>query len=316
MFNYLNKRKKDNPCLVITRNQDSWVIGGLIREAAQSIGRNFDVYYVTERRLKIQNPVHYINFNRIKNKEKIFFAHQKLFIRFATKGFFNSQSIKVFVTHLVGNDLFDLVKYDKYISTYIVMNSEVERQLNEKCISKTKIVKAYGAVDEKQYRQTNVNKKYALIVGKYSERKNGETIKKIILNNPNIEFKIHGDGWNKFFNNIVLPNLRIYPFKKSKNAKLISEAGCLLSISEMEGGPITVLEALSCRIPVIGSKTGFIPEIIKGDTGMIVSNHLDFKEISKCLRKILDNPDTYRGYKVLNFDMTFTRFGNQIFGKW
>lgn len=316
MLKILGKRKNVNPCLVITKNQNSWVIGGLIREAAKSIGRNFDIFYVVERRLKLQNPIHYMNFFRIGKRNKVLFAHQKLFIRYVDSYKPKSKAFKVFVTHLSGTDLVNLARYDQFVSTYLVMNSEVERKLYESGISKSKIVKVYGAVDEKLYYPTGTSKNYVLIVGKYSARKNGDTIKQVVSSNPNIEFIIHGDGWGEVFNKTVLPNLRIYPFEISRNPKLLSESSCLLSISEIEGGPITVLEALSCGIPVVGSNTGFIPELIKGNFGLLVNDHLDIKEISQCLIRILDNLDLYRGDKLLEIDVSFSRFGKQILNGW
>lgn len=316
MLKILSKRKNVNPCLVITKNQNSWVIGGLIREAAESIGRNFDIFYVVERRLKLQNPIHYMNFRRIKKRKKVLFAHQKLFIRYVDKYKPKSKVFKVFVTHLHGTDLVDLATYDQFVSIYLVMNSEVERKLCEIGVPKTKIVKVYGAVDKTLYYPAATNKNYVVIVGKYSVRKNGDAIKQVVSSNPNIEFIIHGDGWDKVFNKTVLPNLKIYPFEISRNPKLLSESSCLLSISEIEGGPITVLEALSCGIPVVGSNTGFIPDLIKGNFGILVDDHLNIKEISQCLIRVLDNIDQYRGNKFLEIDLSFSRFGKQILNGW
>lgn len=50
-------------------------------------------------------------------------------------------------------------------------------------------------------------------------------------------------------------------------------------------------EAMSCETPVIGSTSGEIPYVI-GDAGLVFKEG-DAKELSECIRRLLDHPDFY-----------------------
>ncbi len=53
----------------------------------------------------------------------------------------------------------------------------------------------------------------------------------------------------------------------------------------------TLAEAMSCETPVIGSSSGEIPYVI-GDAGLVFKEG-DARELSDCVRKLLDNPTLY-----------------------
>src|SRR5260370_24941231 len=53
----------------------------------------------------------------------------------------------------------------------------------------------------------------------------------------------------------------------------------------------TLAEAMSCEIPVIGSSSGEIPHVI-GDAGLVFKEG-DVRDLSECIRKLMDNPILY-----------------------
>lgn len=68
----------------------------------------------------------------------------------------------------------------------------------------------------------------------------------------------------------------------------ILDAFCLPSFSE--GLPVSLLEAMAARIPVIGSEVNGIVEVVKdGKTGVLFSSN-NHSELSCVLKYILDNP--------------------------
>ena len=55
--------------------------------------------------------------------------------------------------------------------------------------------------------------------------------------------------------------------------------------SRIEGGPITVLEAMACAKPVVSFKVGLVPEVIRtGENGFIVDDVMDMADRLEALR--------------------------------
>lgn len=74
------------------------------------------------------------------------------------------------------------------------------------------------------------------------------------------------------------------------------EAGCLanlcdifLLLSDYEGLPMSILEAMSCARPVVASAVGGILEALDGGAGMTVPN--DGHQIGERLKMLLDSPE-------------------------
>lgn len=70
--------------------------------------------------------------------------------------------------------------------------------------------------------------------------------------------------------------------------RLLADANVFVLISEFEGLPISIIEAMASGIPVIASDVGGVSELIKhGENGFIVNN--DELEISKYLKLLTEN---------------------------
>lgn len=87
--------------------------------------------------------------------------------------------------------------------------------------------------------------------------------------------------------------------------------------SSKEGLPISVLEALSIGVPVIATKVGGVPELIKNDdTGILISPYSE-DEVSSALFKILKNPElrekiARNGKKFVQEKFNFTNIYKKI----
>ncbi|MDD5356075.1 MAG: glycosyltransferase, partial [Candidatus Omnitrophica bacterium] len=57
----------------------------------------------------------------------------------------------------------------------------------------------------------------------------------------------------------------------SEVSKLINESKALIMLSDSEGGPRVVLEALACEVPVIATPVGIAPDIINHNNGRIIN---------------------------------------------
>jgi glycosyltransferase involved in cell wall biosynthesis len=81
--------------------------------------------------------------------------------------------------------------------------------------------------------------------------------------------------------------------------------------SESEGLPNTLLEAISCHVPVLATPVGTIPEIIReGETGFVLKNNSP-EEISRKIIELFENPDQLgqvieNAKRIINENYTFS----------
>jgi len=79
--------------------------------------------------------------------------------------------------------------------------------------------------------------------------------------------------------------------KGKNNISDIYNLADIFCISSLDDNfPTTVLEALSCGIPVVGFKVGGIPEQVPDDCGILV-NPKDTKALGKALEKLLNDDE-------------------------
>lgn len=89
----------------------------------------------------------------------------------------------------------------------------------------------------------------------------------------NLVVVLVGPGWEALKTTIESLGIRVlhYEFDKSedtRNAYWLMDV--LLVTAKVEGGPVTVLEAMGCGVPVISSPVGHVPEILSdGETGFV-----------------------------------------------
>jgi len=71
----------------------------------------------------------------------------------------------------------------------------------------------------------------------------------------------------------------------------LSAADCLVIPSQMEGFPTILPEAMLCRLPIIATAVGGIPEVIlDGDTGVLVPPG-DAAALARALGRVLGSPE-------------------------
>ncbi len=97
-----------------------------------------------------------------------------------------------------------------------------------------------------------------------------------------------------FGNDIEINNIEIKQLGYIKDRNEISEAyniADIFCISSLDDNfPTTVLEALSCGVPVIGFRVGGIPEQVTEDCGILV-NPKDTEALGRALEKLLNDDE-------------------------
>ena len=66
----------------------------------------------------------------------------------------------------------------------------------------------------------------------------------------------------------------------------------LINVSESEGLPFSMMEAISFGIPVIGTNVGGVKEIINTDTGILLEKDFEVKTLSSLIDNLRENQIT------------------------
>ena len=114
----------------------------------------------------------------------------------------------------------------------------------------------------------------------------------------------HGGGSSRYIENIarkykVLDNVKILgSLPHDKVFELIDNIDIYIQPSLQEGLPRSVIEAMSRACPVIGSKTGGIPELINEE---YIFNKKNIKEIEKLIENVGRNKEKLKSASKENF---------------
>lgn len=207
---------------------------------------------------------------------------------------------------LHGSDVLRLSKnpVGKYFFNYAVKNCDnlvcvsnylKNELIKSKCTCKTKKIDVvYNGVDTDLFYENGNDKNYGLFVGSFVKQKGIEILIESVKD-LDFEFILIGDGelfknFSDKINNEGIENIKLLG-KKNQNetAEYIRNCSFLVLPSISEGLGMVLLEAMACGKPVIGTKVGGIPELIKDEyNGFLVPpNNPD--ELRKKIEILINN---------------------------
>ena len=148
---------------------------------------------------------------------------------------------------------------------------------------------------------------------------------------PNIKLKWShfGDGYlmaelrRVIADNVKLDNFAVELMGSMDNEKILkryreNRYHCLVNLSESEGVPVSMMEAISSSIPLLGTNVGGTSDIITNETGKLISSNFEQIEFDNALSFILDNYrslsiSAYHFYlKYYNSRVNYTEFYNSL----
>jgi glycosyltransferase involved in cell wall biosynthesis len=145
-------------------------------------------------------------------------------------------------------------------------------------------------------------RRYVLFVGRLSDREKRvsgllEAFSHVAPANPDVDLVVVGEGrdrdWLEQEAVALLPGrVRFLGWVASADelASLYSAAECLVLPSRSEGFPTVVGEALACGTPVLGTRVGGIPELVRhGETGWLIPPGDDAR-LERQLSEVLSSP--------------------------
>ena len=292
-MNFLKKKSKRMLLVGVWVNRN-WILGNWIKEVEARHPKHFKLWWVPtiysgkrkfEKIIRFPLPrydsyffsyptifKHYLekNSNRFENKSIILYPHNE-----PEMGTISDQ------VELL-NNAFKTYFYCKADADNLISNGlHPEKALVANCAIDIDCV---NSKNEVRNRQTIV------LASKFGPRKGVELLPPLIKMLPEWHFVIIGRGWEPFLKQekiIDLPNLTYVKFNKENRAKFFSGAKIFLSLSNLEGGPVPLIESMSLGVFPISTNTGFAPEFIKdGVNGYLLPINPDPKLIVAKIRSV------------------------------
>jgi glycosyltransferase involved in cell wall biosynthesis len=141
------------------------------------------------------------------------------------------------------------------------------------------------------------------IVGRLSPEKGHRTFlevaRKLSANRDNVKFLVVGDGplrdeLHAEAARLDLGERLVFAGFRDDMPAIYALTDVLVSASSIEGLPMTILEAMASRVPIVATRVGGVPEVIKnGETGLLVESP-DVEALQAQIESLVDDPSKRR----------------------
>lgn len=159
---------------------------------------------------------------------------------------------------------------------------------------KSKVRLALCAVDVDCVPIKSIDRSENMVVlaSRYGPRKGLEILPEIVKNRPDFNFVALGRQWESFLEISNLRNQKNFTYieltKESRN-RFFSQAKVFLSLSNLEGGPVPLIEAMSMGVYPIATATGFAPDLIDSKkSGILLPINPGITQVLSALDEAMD----------------------------
>ncbi len=230
----------------------------------------------------------------------------------------------------IKDNFFSKLKYNnKYIYKIVSVSKAVEKIFNDINISKEKLLTIYDAINVSEFanksktslihEELNLPEELKIIGNISSLAKQKDlvtfinTAEKVIKKNSHVRFVILGTGSEEHtLKELVqakqLENSIYFLGFKTNVADYLKEFDILLMTSITEGLPLTIYEAFASKIPIVSTKAGGIPEVVKDGINGYLTEIGDADLLAEKCLLLLEQPDTIDKFKNHSFDLVTSQF--------
>jgi glycosyltransferase involved in cell wall biosynthesis len=273
----LSKKPKQMLLVGVWANRN-WILGNWIKEVKVRSPNNFKLWWlptVYSGKRKFEQIIKF----PLPRYDAYFFSYPAIFKYYLEKNpnRFDNNSI-VLYTHNeteLGTIIDQVELLNKSFKTYFYCRADADNLISNGLMPQ-KVLVANCAIDVDCVNSKVVveNRQTIILASKFGPRKGAELLPNLISMLPEWHFVIMGKGWKSFLKAekiFDLPNLTYVKFNKKNRSKFFSGAKIFLSLSNLEGGPVPLIESMSLGVIPISTNTGFAPEFIKdGVNGYLV----------------------------------------------
>ncbi|WP_395944863.1 glycosyltransferase [Brevundimonas sp.] len=199
-----------------------------------------------------------------------------------------------------------LVAFD-YMDGVFAMNASDRQFLIELGLDPEKIVTTVGGVDLAMFDGLDISKGRSVgFVGGYYERKNPRLILDVVKANPDLSFILLEGHPDEVLNTGIqwrgspyaeeiagLANLDLVQARYADYPQVYERMSVYVSVSQREGGPMPLLEALAANVYPVVADTGFARDVVTGeDVGIILRKDPDVDDVTAAIRDALTRSRT------------------------
>ncbi|WNZ43985.1 glycosyltransferase [Leptolyngbya boryana CZ1] len=277
MLRYVFTEKKYDLVFVIYAPNRGWILEAISREIAAYFPGKCHFYYSLE---------------NLPPAKAYFFAHYSLFPDALAKNpYLRIAKSLIWYTHpkeiSVSNEA--LMAALNQATRVICTCSEFERLLISQGLNSQKVTYILGGADPILF-QPHLRSTGAVgFCSAYYPRKSPDKILQIIKSMPHRQFLLIGRNWHEYehFTELSqLPNLSYVEIAYAEYPKYYAQMDVFVSVAQLEGGPIPLIEAMMCNVVPVASRTGFAPDIIRpGENGFLFDVEAPVAEICQLIEQ-------------------------------
>ncbi|MDA0895181.1 MAG: glycosyltransferase family 4 protein [Proteobacteria bacterium] len=210
---------------------------------------------------------------------RYFFSHYMFYLRAVSAGsaIFAGRSF-VYATHLEPRkhavSTRALARLLGCVDGVICMNSGLRQELAHNGVPFEKMKVVVGAANSDIYRP-HIRQEDGIVgfCSAYYERKSPDLVFDIVRRLPHRRFVLLGKGWHAYTRFKELSSQSNFEYVETaytNYANFYAQMSVFVSVSQLEGGPIPLVEAMMSNVVPVASRTGFAPDIIKsGENGFL-----------------------------------------------
>ena len=277
--------------IVQAPSYNGWVLGVLAREIKSRL-TTFDskiVNMVTSRR-EIRSMYGYL---MLPKSEANLFLHLDLALKAIDRGWlkYSEQLNMVYVTHLSG-EVKDFSVINDAIDFILVNNSETLNALVLSGVDKNRILVTPNPISEEfKILTTRLPNRDVVFVCNYYLRKRPDLILQTVRSLPDVSFTLIGKNWENRDEFSLLSKQENFVYKEfdfRSYPEDLRNHRLYCSLSDLEGGPVPLLEALVAGLNVVCTDTGTARDLIpKEINSNILPTNPDLELIKQTIKSAL-----------------------------
>ncbi len=262
LFGRPKQAESQTVCFFIPDKSRGWILDAACREIGQ--------------RLKV--PTLFAgNYKSLPRATAYYFCHYHFYISaLRINPWLANENCIVWFTHPKEQDFGDAATIEALRTARVVtMCSTWRNMLIEKGLEPARVQTIVGAADPAMFTSHPRGGGKVGFCTAYYERKMPDRILEVVQGLPEFEFVLMGRNWNEYprFEELSsLPNLEYREAAYDQYPAFYGELDVFVSASQLEGGPIPLLESMMSNVVPVASDTGFAPDVIRhGENGFLYS---------------------------------------------